>query len=163
MRLPPTLDKWVVLLAGLALGIYGMLHSTGIDAGDWLFEVPAFALMCMAVYVAWNALCQAVVRLLRKHPSPARLRVFVNVTFLAFMMFAAIYPLTEPITVRLPKRVILHGPSEHESGLRFHFRVGLEHAAHALGCPGVGRFGLIERRHAFALLSARRTINADVA
>ena len=122
MRLPPTLDKWVVLVAGLALGIYVNLRSTSLEPVDWLFIVPGLALMCMAVYIAWNALCQAVARLFRKHPSPARLRVFVNVTFLAFMALAAIWPATEPITaVRIPKR-LMQGPVEREPGLRLHLR-----------------------------------------
>jgi hypothetical protein len=129
MRLPPTVDKWVVLVAGLALGISVNLRSTGIGPVDWLVVVPVLALMCMAVYVAWNALCQGVLRLLRKHPSPRRLRVFINVTFLAFIVFAAIWPASEPITaVRIPKR-ILQGPTEREPGLHLHVhpRVGAKH------------------------------------
>ncbi len=123
MRLPPTVDKWVVLVAGFALGIYVNLRGTGIDPVDWLIVVPVLALMCMAVYVAWNALCQGVVRLFRKHPSPRRLRVFVNVTFLAFMVSAALWPATEPITaVRIPKRIIIQGAPEREPGLHLHFR-----------------------------------------
>jgi hypothetical protein len=124
MRLPPSADKWIVLIAGLGLGVYVNLRSPGIDPIDWLVVVPVLALMCMAVYVAWNALCQAVVRLSRKRPEPRRLRAFVNVTFLAFMLFAALWPASQTITVvRIPKRVIIQGTGERDPGLHFHLRV----------------------------------------
>src|SRR5579862_5098361 len=95
MRVPQTVDKWIVFAVMLATAVTDLSLSTLPGAGviDWVMVPLLFALLGTAVYLVWCALCRLVCRLVR---AEARARLIANGVAAVAFALAACWPILFP-------------------------------------------------------------------
>ena len=114
MKVPVWIDKWIVFVLVVALGLDDLARSKGVSPSDYVLIPLMMAAFFLLIFLIWRACCRLAACMFGVNPLSPRVRVISNTVFFLALALMVLQPLIFPslnhakITFELPKKVSIH-------------------------------------------------------